>query len=66
MYVALIGLEGDQRKKNVGEKSRFSWFREFFFYFLDLVFFTFSKLGKNPRLFFFLITCCFLVVISLI
>lgn len=52
-YVALIGLEGDQRKKNVGEKSRFSWFREFFFYFLDLVSFTFTKLGKNSRLFFF-------------
>merc|ERR1719464_1941819 len=49
------------REKNVGEKSRFSWFREFFFYFLDLVSFTFTNLGKNSKLFFFfnyLLFCC--------
>jgi len=63
--VALIGLEGDQRKKMWGRNRDFRGFVNSFFHFLDLVSFTFTKLGKNSRLFF-LITCCFVVVISLI
>merc|ERR1719305_1563413 len=52
------------REKNVGEKNRD--FRGFVncYFFLDLVSFTFTKLGKNSRLFFNYLL--FLVVISLI
>lgn len=66
-YVALIGLEGDQREKNVGEKSRFSWFREFFFFIFWIWYLLLlQNWARTQDCFFFLITCCFVVVISLI
>merc|ERR1719418_372701 len=41
------------REKNVGEKSRFSWFREFFFLFFGFGIFYFYKIGQELKIVFF-------------
>jgi len=68
LIMLLCGLDwfgGRSEKKNVGEKSRFSWFREFFFSFFGFGIFYFYKIGQELKIVFFNYLL-FSVVISLI